>query len=47
MKQLLPSKMMEGEDVVRYSNTEVGRLRGREGSPVVQAEPAGMCDFMV
>ncbi|XP_061092739.1 discoidin, CUB and LCCL domain-containing protein 2 [Conger conger] len=41
MKQLLPSKMAEGEDsVVRYSNTEVGRLRGRQGAPVLLTEPA-------
>ncbi|KAG7463448.1 hypothetical protein MATL_G00176640 [Megalops atlanticus] len=41
MKQLLPSKMSEGEEsVVRYSSTEVTRLRGRETAPVLLAEPA-------
>ncbi|KAI3356390.1 hypothetical protein L3Q82_017617 [Scortum barcoo] len=29
MKQLLPSKMVESEDSVRYSSSEVGRLTGR------------------
>ncbi|KAM4609000.1 discoidin, CUB and LCCL domain-containing protein 2 isoform 2-T2 [Polymixia lowei] len=41
MKQLLPSKMAEGEDLVRYSSSEVGRLRGRGTVPRLHAEPAG------
>ncbi|KAJ8397962.1 hypothetical protein AAFF_G00433090 [Aldrovandia affinis] len=42
MKQLLPSKMAEGEEsVVRYSSSEVARLRGRENAPdLLQTEPA-------
>ncbi|KAJ8351910.1 hypothetical protein SKAU_G00233860 [Synaphobranchus kaupii] len=41
MKQLLPSKMAEGEEsVVRYSSTEVARLRGRESAPVLPTKPA-------
>ncbi|KAG5852666.1 discoidin, CUB and LCCL domain-containing protein 2 isoform X2 [Anguilla anguilla] len=41
VKQLLPSKMAEGEEsVVRYSSTEVARLRGGESAPVLQTEPA-------
>ena len=41
MKQLLPSKMAEGDDSVRYSSSEVGRLRGRGVTPRLHAEPAG------
>lgn len=41
MKQLLPSKMMEAEDSVRYSSSEVGRLTGRGAVPRLHAEPAG------
>ncbi|XP_074550590.1 discoidin, CUB and LCCL domain-containing protein 2 [Halichoeres trimaculatus] len=40
MKQLLPSKMVETEDSVRYSSSEVGRLTGRGAVPRVHAEPA-------
>lgn len=40
MKQLLPSKMAEGEESVRYSSSEVGRLRGRGDTPRLVAEPA-------
>ncbi|CAB1347315.1 unnamed protein product [Coregonus sp. 'balchen'] len=40
MKQFLPSKMAEGEESVRYSSSEVGRLRGRGNAPRLQAEPA-------
>ncbi|XP_071398755.1 discoidin, CUB and LCCL domain-containing protein 2 isoform X2 [Centroberyx affinis] len=40
MKQLLPSKMVETEDSVRYSSSEVGRLRGRGTTPRLHAEPA-------
>lgn len=43
MKQLLPSKMVEAEDSVRYSSSEVGRLAGRGSVPRIHAEPAGMC----
>lgn len=43
MKQLLPSKMVEAEDSVRYSSSEVGRLAGRGAVPRIHAEPAGMC----
>lgn len=42
MKQLLPSKMVEAEDSVRYSSSEVGRLAGRGAVPRIHAEPAGM-----
>ncbi|KAL0963463.1 hypothetical protein UPYG_G00306680 [Umbra pygmaea] len=38
MKQFLPSKMADGEESVRYSSSEVGRLRGN--APRLQAEPA-------
>lgn len=41
MKQLLPSKMVEAEDSVRYSSSEVGRLAGRSAVPRIHAEPAG------
>lgn len=41
MKQLLPSKMVETEDSVRYSSSEVGRLAGRGAVPRLHAEPAG------
>lgn len=40
MKQLLPSKMVETEDTVRYSTSEVGRLTGRGAVPRLHAEPA-------
>ncbi|XP_062312533.1 discoidin, CUB and LCCL domain-containing protein 2 isoform X2 [Osmerus eperlanus] len=40
MKQLLPSKMAEGEESVRYSSSQVGRLRGRGAVPRLEAEPA-------
>uniref|UniRef100_A0A3B5RF31 Discoidin, CUB and LCCL domain containing 2 n=1 Tax=Xiphophorus maculatus TaxID=8083 RepID=A0A3B5RF31_XIPMA len=40
MKQLLPSKMMETEDSVRYSTPEVSRLAGRSAVPRLHAEPA-------
>ncbi|TNN04384.1 hypothetical protein fugu_001413 [Takifugu bimaculatus] len=40
MKQLLPSKMVEAEDSVRYSSSEVGRLAGRSAVPRIHAEPA-------
>ncbi|MBN3303522.1 DCBD2 protein, partial [Amia calva] len=41
MKQFLPTKGSEAEESpVRYSSSEVSRLRGREGAPVLQAEPA-------
>ncbi|XP_072252776.1 discoidin, CUB and LCCL domain-containing protein 2 [Leuresthes tenuis] len=40
MKQLLPSKMVETEDSVRYSRSEVGRLTGRGAVPSLHAEPA-------
>ncbi|XP_041662528.1 discoidin, CUB and LCCL domain-containing protein 2 [Cheilinus undulatus] len=40
MKQLLPSKMVEAEDSVRYSSSEVGRLTGRGAVPRLHAEPA-------
>ncbi|XP_068561150.1 discoidin, CUB and LCCL domain-containing protein 2 [Cebidichthys violaceus] len=40
MKQLLPSKMVETEDSVRYSSSEVGRLSGRGAVPRLHAEPA-------
>lgn len=44
MKQLLPSKMVEAEDSVRYSSSsEVGRLAGRGAVPRIHAEAAGMC----
>lgn len=44
MKQLLPSKMVEAEDSVRYSSSsEVGRLAGRGAVPRIHAETAGMC----
>lgn len=39
MKQLLPSKMVDGE--VRYSSSEVGRLTTRGAVPRLYAEPAG------
>lgn len=41
MKQLLPSKMVETEDSVRYSTSEVGRLAARGAVPRLHAEPAG------
>lgn len=41
MKQLLPSKMVETEDPIRYSSSEVGRLTGRGAVPRLHAEPAG------
>ncbi|XP_028250051.1 discoidin, CUB and LCCL domain-containing protein 2 [Parambassis ranga] len=40
MKQLLPSKMVETEDSVRYSSSEVSRLTGRGAVPRLHAEPA-------
>lgn len=40
MKQLLPSKMVETEESVRYSSSEVGRLSGRGAVPRLHAEPA-------
>uniref|UniRef100_A0A3Q2ZHW3 Discoidin, CUB and LCCL domain containing 2 n=1 Tax=Kryptolebias marmoratus TaxID=37003 RepID=A0A3Q2ZHW3_KRYMA len=40
MKQLLPSKMVEVDDSIRYSSSEVGRLRGRSAVPRLHAEPA-------
>uniref|UniRef100_A0A672HFZ3 Discoidin, CUB and LCCL domain containing 2 n=1 Tax=Salarias fasciatus TaxID=181472 RepID=A0A672HFZ3_SALFA len=40
MKQLLPSKMVETEDSVRYTSSEVGRLSGRGAVPRLHAEPA-------
>uniref|UniRef100_A0A665V7N5 Discoidin, CUB and LCCL domain containing 2 n=1 Tax=Echeneis naucrates TaxID=173247 RepID=A0A665V7N5_ECHNA len=40
MKQLLPSKMVESEDSVRYSSSEVGRITGRGSVPRLHAEPA-------
>ncbi|XP_041858570.1 discoidin, CUB and LCCL domain-containing protein 2 isoform X2 [Melanotaenia boesemani] len=40
MKQLLPSKMMETEDSVRYSRSEVSRLTGRGAVPSLHAESA-------
>ncbi|XP_077392226.1 discoidin, CUB and LCCL domain-containing protein 2 isoform X1 [Festucalex cinctus] len=40
MKQLLPSKMMEVEDSVRYSSSEVGRLTARGAVTRLHAEPA-------
>uniref|UniRef100_A0A3Q2D173 Discoidin, CUB and LCCL domain containing 2 n=1 Tax=Cyprinodon variegatus TaxID=28743 RepID=A0A3Q2D173_CYPVA len=40
MKQLLPSKMVETEDSVRYSTPEVSRLPGRGAVPGLHAEPA-------
>lgn len=43
MKQLLPSKMVETEDSVRYSSSEVSRLTGRGVVPGLHAEPAGKC----
>ncbi|CAL8266462.1 unnamed protein product [Lota lota] len=39
MKQLLPSKMAERDDSVRYSS-DLGRLRGRVIAPRLHAEPA-------
>jgi len=41
MKQLLPSKMVEAEDSVRYSSSKVGRLSARGEVPRLHAEPAG------
>lgn len=41
MKQLLPSKMVETEDSVRYSSSEVGRLTGRGAVPGLHPESAG------
>ncbi|XP_008326414.1 discoidin, CUB and LCCL domain-containing protein 2 [Cynoglossus semilaevis] len=40
MKQLLPSKIQESEDSIRYSSSEVGRLSGRGAVPRLHAEPA-------
>ncbi|XP_057708396.1 discoidin, CUB and LCCL domain-containing protein 2 [Corythoichthys intestinalis] len=40
MKQLLPSKLVEVEDTVRYSSSEVGRLTSRGAVPRLHAEPA-------
>ncbi|XP_047457896.1 discoidin, CUB and LCCL domain-containing protein 2 isoform X2 [Mugil cephalus] len=40
MKQLLPSKMVDSEESVRYSSSEVGRLTGRGAVPRLHAEPA-------
>ncbi|MED6285794.1 hypothetical protein CHARACLAT_032793 [Characodon lateralis] len=37
MKQLLPSKMVDTEDSVRYSTPEVGRLTGRSAVPRLHA----------
>lgn len=47
MKQLLPSKMVETEDSVRYSSSEVGRLTGRGAVPRLHAEPAGICCWLL
>lgn len=41
MKQLLPSKIVETEESVRYSSSEVGRLTDRGAVPRLHAEPAG------
>ncbi|KAK7882397.1 hypothetical protein WMY93_028571 [Mugilogobius chulae] len=40
MKQLLPSKMVDTDETVRYSSSEVGRLTGRGAVPILHAEPA-------
>ncbi|CAL1582475.1 unnamed protein product [Knipowitschia caucasica] len=40
MKQLLPSKMLDSDETVRYSSSEVGRLTGRGAVPILHAEPA-------
>lgn len=40
MKQLLPSKMVDTDETVRYSSSEVGRLTGRGAVPSLHAEPA-------
>uniref|UniRef100_A0A8C7MVQ5 Discoidin, CUB and LCCL domain containing 2 n=1 Tax=Oncorhynchus kisutch TaxID=8019 RepID=A0A8C7MVQ5_ONCKI len=40
MKQFLPSKIAEGEESVRYSSSEVGRLRVRGNTARLRAEPA-------
>ncbi|KAL6101067.1 dcbld2 [Pungitius sinensis] len=40
MKQLLPSRMVETEDAVRYSSSEVGRLTVGGAGPRLHAEPA-------
>uniref|UniRef100_A0A7N6FES0 Discoidin, CUB and LCCL domain containing 2 n=1 Tax=Anabas testudineus TaxID=64144 RepID=A0A7N6FES0_ANATE len=40
MKQLLPSRIVESEDPIRYSSSEVGRLAGRGAVPRLHAEPA-------
>ncbi|XP_029315547.1 discoidin, CUB and LCCL domain-containing protein 2 isoform X3 [Cottoperca gobio] len=46
MKQLLPSKMVETEDSVRYSSSEVGRLTGRGAVPRLHAEPAAVLSLI-
>lgn len=46
MKQLLPSKMVETDDSVRYSISEVGRLTGSGAVPRLHAEPAGTVQLM-
>ncbi|XP_072300889.1 discoidin, CUB and LCCL domain-containing protein 2 [Eucyclogobius newberryi] len=40
MKQLLPSKMVDADETVRYSSSEVGRLTGRGAVPILHAEQA-------
>ncbi|XP_028992668.1 discoidin, CUB and LCCL domain-containing protein 2 [Betta splendens] len=40
MKQLLPSKMVETEDPIRYSSSGVGRLTGRGAVPGLHADTA-------
>ncbi|KAM9803234.1 discoidin, CUB and LCCL domain-containing protein 2 [Syngnathus typhle] len=47
MKQLLPSKMVEAEDSVRYSSSEVGRLTARGAVPRLHAEPAEYAEPLV
>lgn len=47
MKQLLPSKIVETEDSVRYSSSEVGRLTERGAVPRLHAESAGKQTNMV
>lgn len=40
MKQLLPSKMVDTDETVRYSSSEVSRITGRGAVPRLHAEPA-------
>ncbi|CAG5865793.1 unnamed protein product [Menidia menidia] len=47
MKQLLPSKMVEAEDPVRYSRSEVGRLAGRGAVPSLHTQPAEYAEPLV